>query len=160
MIRFETTKGAFTVELFSDEAPETVTNFLQYVADGHYHGTIFHRVIPGFMVQGGGFDEAMSQKATRPPIKNEAANGLKNMRGTLAMARTSQVDSATSQFFVNLADNSFLDHGTRDYGYAVFARVVEGMEVIDAIAGVATGRKGGHDDVPMEPVVVNSVERQ
>ncbi len=160
MIRFETTKGAFTVELFSDEAPQSVANFLQYVQDGHYHGTIFHRVIPGFMVQGGGFDQAMSQKATRPPIKNEAANGLKNLRGTLAMARTSQVDSATSQFFINLADNSFLDHGSRDYGYAVFARVVEGMEVIDAIAGVATGRKGGHDDVPMEPVVVNSVERQ
>jgi cyclophilin family peptidyl-prolyl cis-trans isomerase len=160
MIKFETTLGDFVIELYADEAPVTVANFLQYVDDGHFDGTVFHRVIPGFVIQGGGMTADLSQKATRKPISNEATNGLKNLRGTLSMARTSDINSATSQFFVNLVDNAFLDHqGPRNYGYAVFGKVVEGMDVIDAIAAVETGRKRGHDDVPLEPVVVNAARR-
>lgn len=160
MIRFQTSLGDFTIEMFTDDAPVTVANFLQYVDDGHFDGTIFHRVIPGFMIQGGGFTADMKQKPTRKPIKNEAANGVKNLRGSLSMARTNDIGSATSQFFVNLTDNAFLDHqGPRNYGYAVFGRVVTGLDVIDAIAAVKTGRKGGHDDVPVEPVVVKTARR-
>jgi len=160
MVVFETSKGAFTIELFPDEAPVTVENFLQYVDDGFFDGTVFHRVIPKFVIQGGGFTEAMKQKPTRASITNEADNGLKNLRGTLSMARTSDVNSATSQFFVNLADNAFLDHGSRDFGYAVFGKVVDGLDVVDAIAAVKTGNRGGHQDVPVEPVVVNRAYRQ
>ena len=160
MVVFETSKGSFTVELLAEQAPVTVANFLQYVDDKHFDDTIFHRVIPGFVIQGGGFTPSMTEKGTREPIENEADNGLKNRRGTLPMARTSDVNSATSQFFVNLADNAFLDHGSRDFGYAVFARVVEGMDVIDAIAQVETGSSGGHQDVPLEPVVVQSARRK
>jgi cyclophilin family peptidyl-prolyl cis-trans isomerase len=159
VVVFETSKGPFTIELLSDDAPKTVENFLQYVDDGFFDGTVFHRVIPGFVIQGGGFTSEMTQKDTRAPITNEADNGQKNLRGTLSMARTSDINSATSQFFVNLADNAFLDHGTRDFGYAVFGRVVDGMEVIDAIAAVPTGSSGGHQDVPVEPVVVHSARR-
>jgi len=160
MVRFETSLGDFVLELFPAEAPVTVENFLQYVDDGHFEGTVFHRVIPGFVIQGGGMTEDMSQKATRAPIANEATNGLRNLRGTLSMARTNDVNSATSQFFVNLVDNAFLDHqGPRNYGYAVFAKVVEGMDVVDKIAAVQTGRRRGHDDVPLEPVVVKAARR-
>jgi len=160
MVRFETSLGDFLLELFPAEAPVTVENFLQYVDDGHFEGTVFHRVIPGFVIQGGGMTEDMSQKATRAPIANEATNGLRNLRGTLSMARTNDVNSATSQFFVNLVDNAFLDHqGPRNYGYAVFAKVVEGMDVVDKIAAVQTGRRRGHDDVPLEPVVVKAARR-
>ncbi len=159
MVVFATNKGPFTIELFGDDAPKTVENFLQYVDDGFFDGTVFHRVIPGFVIQGGGFTSEMTQKDTRAPIANEADNGQKNLRGTLSMARTSDINSATSQFFVNLTDNAFLDHGTRDFGYAVFGRVVDGMEVIDAIAAVPTGSSGGHQDVPVEPVVVHSARR-
>jgi len=156
MVIFSTSLGDFTIELFADEAPITVDNFLQYVKDGYYDGTIFHRVIPGFMIQGGGVTEDMSQKVTRDPIKNEADNGLKNERGTLSMARTNVVDSATSQFFINVSDNEFLDHGSRDFGYAVFARVVDGMDVVDKIAAVQTADRGMHQNVPVEPVVIDS----
>ena len=160
MIRFETSLGDFVVELFPDEAPVTSENFLQYVDAGHFDGTVFHRVIPGFVIQGGGLTEDMSQKKTRAPIANEATNGLRNLRGTLSMARTNDINSATSQFFVNLVDNAFLDHqGPGNYGYAVFGKVVEGMDVIDAIAKVKTGRRRGHDDVPVEAVVVRSARR-
>jgi cyclophilin family peptidyl-prolyl cis-trans isomerase len=160
MITITTSHGDITIELFADEAPISVENFLAYVDAGHFDGTIFHRVIPNFMIQGGGFDVDMNQKSTRDPIKNEADNGLKNERGTLAMARTSDVDSATSQFFINLNDNAFLDNGERDFGYAVFARVTEGMDVVDKIAAVATGNSGGHSDVPVEAVVVEKAERK
>ena len=158
MITIETNKGNIVVELFEAEAPLSCANFRQYAEEGFFDDTVFHRVIPNFMIQGGGMTEDMSQKKTRAPIKNEAANGLKNSRGTLAMARTNQVDSATSQFFINLRDNNFLDHGGRDYGYAVFGQVTEGMEVVDSIAGVETGRRAGHDDVPVEAVVIRSVK--
>ena len=157
MVIFSTNQGDFTIELFAEKAPITVDNFLQYVKDGYYDGTIFHRVIPGFMIQGGGFTEDMRQKATRDPIKNEADNGLKNERGTLSMARTNVVDSATSQFFINVSNNEFLDHGSRDFGYAVFARVVDGMDVVDKIAAVQTADRGMHQNVPVEPVVIDSV---
>ncbi len=156
---FETTEGDIHIELYAEEAPVSVENFLNYVQDGFYNGTIFHRVIPGFVIQGGGFDESMQQKATRAPIVNEADNGLDNLRGTLSMARTQVRDSATSQFFVNLADNPFLDHGERDFGYAVFGRVVEGMEVVDRIAAGETGRKNGMADVPLTPVVVEQARQ-
>ena len=156
MIRFETTKGCFTVELLDGEAPQTTANFLRYVQEGFFDGTIFHRVIPGFMIQGGGFTEDMRQKRPYAPIENEAGNGLKNLRGTLSMARTNDINSATSQFFVNLEDNAFLDHQKGNFGYAVFGRVTEGMEVIDAIAAVETGRRGGHDDVPVSAVRITS----
>ena len=159
MIRFETTLGDFTVELFEKEAPETVVNFLKYIDSGFFDGTIFHRIVPGFVIQGGGFTEDMSQKRTQPPIKNEADNGLKNLRGTLSMARTNDVNSATSQFFVNLKDNDFLDHKPGNFGYAVFARVTDGMDVIDKIAAVATGRRRGFDDVPTEAVIMKRVQR-
>ncbi|HLU05148.1 MAG TPA: peptidylprolyl isomerase [Woeseiaceae bacterium] len=157
MITIETSKGDIVVELFEEEAPLSSANFTQYAKDGFFDDTVFHRVIPNFMIQGGGMTEDLSSKKTRAPIKNEAANGLKNVRGTLAMARTGEVDSATSQFFINLKDNSFLDHGGRDYGYAVFGRVSDGMDVVDAIAKVETGRQRGHDDVPSEPVVIRKV---
>lgn len=147
-----TSHGDITIELDADKAPITVENFLAYVDEGFFDGTIFHRVIPGFMIQGGGMSEEMIQKKGRAPIKNEADNGLKNLRGTLAMARTADVNSATSQFFINLNDNAFLDHGARDFGYAVFGRVIEGMDVVDAIAAVQTGNRGMHQNVPVEPV--------
>ena len=159
MILFETTLGDFTVELLEKDAPETVVNFLKYIDAGFFDGTIFHRIVPGFVIQGGGFTEDMSQKRTQPPIKNEANNGLKNLRGTLSMARTNDVNSATSQFFVNLKDNDFLDHKPGNYGYAVFARVTEGTDVIDKIAAVATGRRRGFDDVPSEAVIMKRVQR-
>ena len=159
MVRFETNHGTFTVEFFPDKAPITVANFLQYVDDGFFDTTIFHRVIPGFVIQGGGFVGGMKQKKTRAPIDNEAENGLKNLRGSLSMARTNDIKSATSQFFVNLKDNAFLDNSPGNFGYAVFARVSEGMDVIDAIAAVATGSRMGHQDVPREDVVVTSVKR-
>ena len=160
MLRFKTTAGDFTVELFSKEAPESSANFLKYVDDGHYDGTLFHRVIPNFMIQGGGFAAGMEQKSTRPPIRNEATNGLENLRGTLAMARTNDIHSATAQFFINLIDNDFLNHSPGNYGYAVFGRVTSGMEVVDAIAGVATTRRRGHGDVPVDDVGVLSVTRE
>jgi peptidyl-prolyl cis-trans isomerase A (cyclophilin A) len=159
MIRFETTLGDFTIEFFEKEAPLSVANFLRYVDDGFFDTTIFHRVVPGFVIQGGGFTEDMSQKKTHPPVKNEADNGLKNGRGTLSMARTNDINSATSQFFVNLKDNDFLDHSRANFGYAVFARVTEGMDVIDKIAAVETGRKRGFDDVPVDPVIMKSARR-
>ena len=159
MIRFETTLGDFTIELFDKEAPLSAQNFLDYAEAGHFDGTVFHRVIPGFVIQGGGMTAGMKQKPTRTPIRNEADNGLKNRRGTLSMARTNDPHSATSQFFVNLVDNAFLDPGRGGAGYAVFGHVTDGMAVVDAIAKVQTGRKGGHDDVPLEPVVVKSAKR-
>jgi len=159
MIRFETTLGDFTIELFDKEAPLSAQNFIDYAEAGHFDGTVFHRVIPGFVIQGGGMTAGMKQKPTRTPIRNEADNGLKNRRGTLSMARTNDPHSATSQFFVNLVDNAFLDPGRGGAGYAVFGHVTDGMAVVDAIAKVQTGRKGGHDDVPLEPVVVKSAKR-
>lgn len=159
LIRFETSRGGFTVELFPKEAPVTVENFLAYVDEGFFDGTIFHRIVPGFVIQGGGLDKEFRNKQTRSPIRNEAQNGLKNTRGTLSMARTSAVDSATSQFFVNLTDNAFLDHSGRDFGYAVFGRVTEGMDVVDKIARVETGRRKGYQDAPMEDVEIVSARR-
>jgi cyclophilin family peptidyl-prolyl cis-trans isomerase len=159
MIRFETSLGDFTIELFDKEAPITVQNFLEYVDAGHFDGTVFHRVIPGFVVQGGGMTADMKQKPTRAPIRNEADNGLKNRRGTLSMARTNDPHSATSQFFINLVDNAFLDPGRSGAGYAVFGCITEGMSVVDAMAKVKTGRRGMHDDVPVEPIVVKSAKR-
>jgi len=158
MIEFKTSLGDFSVELFPDEAPISSDNFQAYVDAGYFDGTIFHRVIPGFVLQGGGFTADMQQKKTNDPIKNEATNGLKNKRGTLSMARTNDINSATSQFFVNLVDNDFLDNKPGNYGYAVFGKVVSGMDVIDAIAKVKTGRRGHHDDVPVEAVVVTSAK--
>ena len=159
MIRFETSLGDFTVELFEKDAPLSVANFLSYIDGEFFDGTIFHRIVPGFVIQGGGFTEDMTQKKTQSPVKNEADNGRKNKRGTLSMARTSDVNSATSQFFVNLKDNEFLDHSRGNFGYAVFAQVTEGMDVIDKIAAVETGRKRGFDDVPVEAVIMKSVRR-
>ncbi len=156
---FSTTLGNFVIELYPDKAPITVKNFLAYVDAEFFDNTIFHRVIPGFMIQGGGFTEPMQKKPSNPPIKNEAKNGLKNKRGTLSMARTGVVDSATAQFFVNLKDNAFLDHSTRGYGYAVFARVIAGMEVIDKIAAVPTGNKGSYQNVPKTSVIIKSARR-
>lgn len=158
MITLATSHGDITIELLEDAAPVSCANFRQYVDDNFFDGTIFHRVIPNFMIQGGGFDENMQRKETLAPIKNEADNGEKNLRGTLAMARTADVNSATSQFFINLRDNAFLDHGGRDFGYAVFARVTDGMDVVDAIASVETGNKSGHQDVPVEPVIIREVK--
>ncbi|HEX9778115.1 MAG TPA: peptidylprolyl isomerase [Geopsychrobacteraceae bacterium] len=163
IVLLQTSKGDITIELDAENAPISTENFLSYVRDQAYDGTVFHRVIPGFMIQGGGFTADMKQKATRGEIKNEAANGLKNLRGTLAMARTQVVDSATCQFFINLSDNDFLDHkGTapHSYGYAVFAKVTEGMEVVDAIAKVATGNSGMHQDVPTEAVLIEKATVQ
>jgi cyclophilin family peptidyl-prolyl cis-trans isomerase len=159
MIRFETTLGDFTIEFYEKEAPLTVANFLHYIDDGFFDGTIFHRVIPGFVIQGGGFTADMSQKKTHPTVKNEADNGLKNTRGSLSMARTNDIHSATSQFFVNLKDNASLDHSRGNFGYAVFARVTEGMDVVDKIAAVETGRRRGFEDVPVAAVTVKSVRR-
>jgi len=156
----ETTKGTISLELDDAKAPETVKNFLQYAKDGHYDGTVFHRVIDGFMIQGGGFTKDMNQKATRAPIRNEAMNGLKNLRGTIAMARTMVVDSATSQFFINLVDNGFLDFQSptaQGFGYAVFGKVTDGMDVVDAIAKVKTGSVGPYENVPEEPVLIKKV---
>jgi peptidyl-prolyl cis-trans isomerase A (cyclophilin A) len=158
-IILSTSMGDMTIELDVAKAPISVKNFLAYVDAGHYDGTIFHRVIPDFMVQCGGFTPDMAQKKTNAPIKNEANNGLSNEPYTLAMARTSDVDSATSQFFINLADNVFLDHGKRDFGYAVFGKVVKGTEVVDKIGAVKTGRSGGHGDVPVTPVIINSARK-
>jgi cyclophilin family peptidyl-prolyl cis-trans isomerase len=157
MITIKTNHGDISVELMDEKAPISCENFRQYVADGHFNDTVFHRVIPKFMIQGGGMDASMSSKATRDPIKNEADNGETNLRGTLAMARTGAVDSATSQFFINLSDNDFLNHGDRDFGYAVFAKVTDGMDVVDAIAGVATGSVSGHQDVPLDTVTITEV---
>ena len=168
VVVIETSMGNIKVELFEDKAPITVKNFLGYVDDKHYDGTIFHRVIgkensgKDFMVQGGGFEPGMKEKKTKDPIKNEASNGLSNTRGTLAMARTGDVDSATAQFFINVADNTFLDHKSpdrREFGYAVFGKVIEGMDVVDKIKAVKTANKGGHDDVPAEDVVIKSIKR-
>jgi peptidyl-prolyl cis-trans isomerase A (cyclophilin A) len=159
MIRFATSLGDFTIELLEKEAPESCANFTRYIDDKFFDGTIFHRIVPGFVIQGGGFTEDMTQKKTKPPVKNEADNGLKNKRGTLSMARTNDINSATSQFFVNLKDNDFLDHSRANFGYAVFARVTEGMDVVDKIAAVETGRKRGFDDVPVEAVTMTSVRR-
>lgn len=156
MVIFETSLGDIRIELMTEEAPVTTENFRRYVEEGFYDDTIFHRVIPGFVIQGGGHTEDMSRKPTRDPITNEADNGVKNLRGTLSMARTQDKDSATSQFFINLKDNAFLDHGSRDFGYAVFARVADGMDVVDRIAAVETGNRGGHSDVPVEPVKIVS----
>jgi cyclophilin family peptidyl-prolyl cis-trans isomerase len=157
---FETSLGNFEVELFEKEAPISAKNFQEYVDEGFFDGLIFHRVIPGFMIQGGGFEPGMKQKKTRAPIKNEATNGKKNLRGTLAMARTNVVDSATAQFFVNLVDNDFLDHtGPANYGYAVFGKVTSGMDVIDKIAKVATTNRAGHQNVPAADVVITKAAR-
>jgi peptidyl-prolyl cis-trans isomerase B (cyclophilin B) len=156
-VALETSKGKIVLELYPEKAPKTVENFLAYVESGHYDGTIFHRVIPNFMVQGGGFTADMKQKSTRAPIENEADNGLTNDRGTVAMARTSDPHSASAQFFINSKDNDFLNHTAKTasgWGYAVFGKVVEGMEVVDAISGVQTTRKGMMADVPAEPVVI------
>jgi cyclophilin family peptidyl-prolyl cis-trans isomerase len=159
MLEFKTSKGTFTVQLFDKQAPITVENILRYADEGFFDGTIFHRVIPGFMIQGGGLTEDMKNKRGHEPIKNEATNGLKNKRGTLSMARTNDINSATSQFFINVADNDFLDHKPGSYGYAVFGRIDSGMDVVDAIAAVKTGTRGGHQDVPVETVVIESVTR-
>lgn len=155
-----TSMGEVTMELFKDRAPVSVQNFLQYAADGFYEGTIFHRVKPGYVVQGGGYTPEMVEKSTRPPILNEATNGLKNTRGSVAMARTRALRSATSQFYINLATNTALDHrgySPEDFGYAVFGRVLSGMDVVDKIAATPTGSSGPHDDVPLTPVVIQKV---
>jgi peptidyl-prolyl cis-trans isomerase A (cyclophilin A) len=157
MITIKTNHGDIQVELLDEKAPISCENFRQYATDGHFNDTVFHRVIPNFMIQGGGMDESMSSKPTRDPIKNEADNGESNMRGTLAMARTGVVDSATSQFFINLSNNNFLDHGTRDFGYAVFGQVADGMEVVDTIAAVPTDNRAGHENVPVDAVTILEV---
>ena len=163
MLKFHTNVGDFTVTLDHENAPETAKNFLQYAKDGYFEGTLFHRIIPGFMVQGGGLVPGMEDKREghRAPIQNEANNGLKNVRGSLAMARTMDPHSATSQFFVNLVDNAFLDHKSQTpqgWGYAVFGQVTEGMDIIDAMAKVETTSRRGHGDVPVEDIIIDSVE--
>ncbi len=158
-VALETSMGRVVVELNPTKAPATVANFLGYVKDGFYDGTIFHRVIGNFMIQGGGFDRNFEKKATRDPIQNEADNGLRNVRGSIAMARTGNPHSATAQFFINVVDNAFLDHTARTargWGYTVFGKVVEGMEVVDAIKAVATGRRGPYSDVPREDIVIHT----
>ncbi len=157
MLKFQTSLGSFLVELATDDAPITCRNFLDYAESGHFDGTVFHRVIPGFVIQGGGLTAELKQKKTRAPIKNEASNGLKNRRGTLSMARTNDPNSATSQFFVNLRDNASLDAGRGSAGYAVFGHVTQGMDVVDKIAAVATTTRGHYEDVPVEPIVIESV---
>jgi cyclophilin family peptidyl-prolyl cis-trans isomerase len=160
VVVIETTAGSIAVELYKDRAPVSVENFLQYARDGHYNGTIFHRVVAGYVIQGGGYTADMTEKSTRPPIQNEATNGLSNRRGTLAMARLRSARSATAQFYVNLSDNSALDHrgfAPDDFGYAVFGRVISGLDVVDAIGAVRTAARGGMDDVPVTPVVIKSV---
>ena len=162
LVDLETSKGTIRVELDDEHAPQSARNFVAYVEAGHYDNTVFHRVIPGFMIQGGGFEPGMKQKPTREPIANEANNGLKNKHYTLAMARTSAPHSATAQFFINATDNAFLDfksESAQGWGYAVFGRVVSGTDVVDAIERVATGRKGMHDDVPVEDVVIRRAVR-
>ncbi|MCK2095094.1 peptidylprolyl isomerase [Thauera aromatica] len=155
MVELETNQGRITVELFADKAPKSAENFVQYVKDGHYDGTVFHRVIDGFMIQGGGFDAEMKQKSTRAPIENEARNGLRNEPGTLAMARTADPHSASAQFFINLVPNRFLDYPSRDgWGYAVFGKVVKGMDVVEKIAKVPTANRGFHQNVPLEAVLI------
>jgi peptidyl-prolyl cis-trans isomerase B (cyclophilin B) len=159
-VQMDTSAGSLRIELDDEKAPKSVANFLAYVAAGHYDNTVFHRVIKGFMVQGGGFEPGMKQKSCNAPIANEANNGLKNLRYTLAMARTNDPHSATAQFFINAADNDFLNfraENAQGWGYAVFGRVVEGTEVVDAIERVRTGRKGFHDDVPLEDVRIERV---
>jgi len=159
-VEMTTSAGALRIELDDEKAPASVANFLAYVAKGHYDNTVFHRVIKGFMVQGGGFEPGMKQKPTDAPVANEANNGVKNRHYTLAMARTSAPHSATAQFFINTTDNGFLDfksESAQGWGYTVFGRVVSGMDVVDAIEGTPTGRKGGHDDVPLEDVVIQRV---
>ena len=159
-VQIETTEGTIELELYSEKAPKTVENFLTYVKDGHYKGTVFHRVIDGFMIQGGGFTEAFEQKPTKDPVVNEATNGLHNDKGTIAMARTSEVDSATAQFFINLEDNTFLDHRntTPDgYGYCVFGKVVNGMDVVEKIGKTKTTSKDTYRDVPVEPIVIKRI---
>ncbi|BCU06174.1 peptidylprolyl isomerase [Allochromatium tepidum] len=159
MIKLTTNHGEILIELDAEKAPKTCANFEQYVRDGHYDGTLFHRVIDGFMIQGGGMNPDFSQKPTRAPIENEAKNGLKNRTGTLAMARTMQPHSATSQFFINVSNNDFLDYPGQDgWGYCVFGRVVDGMETVEAIKGVRTGSRAGHQDVPMDDVVIEKAE--
>jgi peptidyl-prolyl cis-trans isomerase B (cyclophilin B) len=161
VVTLSTSMGDVRIELFSDKAPVTAKNFLDYAGEGFYDGLIFHRVIPGFMIQGGGFDGQMKQKTTKAPIKNEAGNGVKNKLGTIAMARTNVVDSATAQFFINVKDNDFLDHRSESadgYGYAVFGQVVGGMDVVQKIEKVKTGNRGMHQDVPVDAVVIHSVK--
>ncbi len=160
MITIVTNHGDIVIELFDEAAPISSENFTRYVTDGFFAETVFHRVIPNFMIQGGGMTADMNKKETHAPIKNEAANGEKNVRGTLAMARTGEVDSATSQFFINLRDNAFLDHTDRDFGYAVFGRITDGMDVVDAIAKVDTGNVAGQQDVPLEPVTIIEVRQE
>jgi len=160
-VKLTTSLGKIVIQLNTEKAPITSENFIKYVKEGFYSGTIFHRVIPGFMAQGGGFDTDFKQKEVHAPIKNEADNGLKNNRGTLAMARTGDPHSATAQFFINYKDNAFLDHtaaNPQGWGYAVFAEVIEGMEVVDSMAEAATGNRGGHQDVPKENIVIESAE--
>ncbi|CUA82297.1 MULTISPECIES: peptidylprolyl isomerase [Gulbenkiania] len=157
VVELTTNKGAIELTLDAARAPKTVANFMAYVKSGHYNGTVFHRVIDGFMVQGGGFDTRLNQKPTRPPVPNEANNGLKNTVGTVAMARTMDPNSATAQFFINVADNDFLDYKAptpQGWGYAVFGRVTRGMDVVNRIAKIRTGRMNGMDDVPFEPIVI------
>ncbi len=159
VVEIDTSMGAIVIELNEEKAPKTVENFLNYVKSGHYDGTIFHRIIDGFMIQGGGMDADMNEKATNKPVENEADNGLKNDAGTIAMARTQDPHSATSQFFVNVKDNDFLNHSGKNmqgWGYTVFGKVTSGMDVIEKMRGVPTGRFGMHADVPKEPVVINS----
>ena len=159
VVELDTNMGAIVIELNEEKAPKTVENFLNYVKSGHYDGTIFHRIIDGFMIQGGGMDAEMNEKATNKPVENEADNGLKNDAGTIAMARTQDPHSATSQFFVNVKDNDFLNHSGKNmqgWGYTVFGKVTSGMDVIEKMRGVPTGRFGMHADVPKEPVVINS----
>lgn len=161
MVKLHTNFGTITLELYADKAPVTVENFINYVKDGFYNGTIFHRVISNFMIQGGGMEPGMNEKTTNAPIKNEADNGLSNERGTIAMARTMEPHSASAQFFINVKDNKFLDHRspTPDgWGYAVFGRVVDGMDVVDRIKDVATGNAGYHQDVPVEDVIIETAE--
>lgn len=161
MVKFHTNYGVITLALYDEQAPLTVKNFLTYVSSGHYDNTVFHRVIDNFMIQGGGFDPDMAQKQTLEPIQNEASNGLKNEVYTIAMARTSDVHSATSQFFINVKNNSFLDFTsptTQGYGYCVFGKVIEGMEVVDKIKKVKTGNHTGHENVPLENVVIERAE--
>ncbi len=163
VVILNTSKGAIEIELDTEKAPISSENFLAYVDAGHYDGTIFHRVIPGFMVQGGGFDTEMVQKKTLDPIENEASNGLKNVKGTVAMARTNVVNSATSQFFINVVDNAFLNHTSPDprgFGYAVFGRVTKGMDVVEKILAVPTSTQGPHQNVPSEPVLIESAKRK
>ncbi len=160
-VKFTTSMGAFTLELDAAKAPKTVENFLQYVRDGHYTGTVFHRVIGNFMIQGGGFEKGMKQKPTRAPVENEANNGLKNDNYTVAMARTSDPHSASAQFFINVKDNGFLNHSSptpQGWGYAVFGKVVDGTDTVEAIKKVPTGNKGGHGDVPTTDVVIEKAE--